>query len=89
MYVGCMVNSNMAVFSSFCCGSLNLFLPRWLNDGSITQIHRGFWTLSIVWNSKQLGNTKFRKLDLILSSGEGKEPLTLLVPLITGPVTAE
>jgi hypothetical protein len=38
----------------------------------------GFWTLSIVWNSKQLENTKFRKLELFPSSGEGRDTPTLL-----------
>jgi hypothetical protein len=40
----------------------------------------GFWTLSIVRNSKQLGNSMYRKLDLFPSSCEGETP-TLLAPL--------
>jgi hypothetical protein len=32
----------------------------------------GFWTLSIVWYSKKLENTTFRKLDLFPSSGQGE-----------------
>jgi hypothetical protein len=31
----------------------------------------GFWTLSIVWYSRKLVNTRFEKLDMLLSSGEG------------------
>jgi hypothetical protein len=36
--------------------------------------------LSIVWNSKQIENTTFWKLDLFLSSGEGRE-----TPILLGP----
>jgi hypothetical protein len=38
----------------------------------------GFWTLSIVWNSKLLENATFWKLNLFLSSGEGRETPILL-----------
>jgi hypothetical protein len=37
-----------------------------------------WWTLSIVRNSEQVEDTKFRKLDLFLSSNEGRETPTLL-----------
>jgi hypothetical protein len=40
-----------------------------------------FWGLSAVRNSKQLENTKFRKLDLFPSSGERKETPALLSSL--------
>jgi hypothetical protein len=33
----------------------------------------GFWTLSVIWYSKKLENTTFRKLDLFLSSGDGAD----------------
>jgi hypothetical protein len=38
----------------------------------------GLWALSIIQNSKYLGNTTFWKLDLFLTSGEGRETPTLL-----------
>jgi hypothetical protein len=41
----------------------------------------GLWTLSIVWNSKQPGNTTFRKMNLFLSSSEWRETHNLLSPL--------
>jgi hypothetical protein len=44
----------------------------------------GVWTLSIVWNFKDLENTKFCKLALFPSSGEGRETPTLLGPLERG-----
>jgi hypothetical protein len=40
-----------------------------------------FWILSTDWNSKWLENTTFQKLDLFLSSGDGRETPTLLGPL--------
>jgi hypothetical protein len=39
------------------------------------------WTLSIVRNSKEPENTTSLKLDLFLSSGEGRESPTLSGPL--------
>jgi hypothetical protein len=33
----------------------------------------GFWTVSIIWDSKKLETTTFRKLDLFPSSGKGGE----------------
>jgi hypothetical protein len=36
----------------------------------------GFWTLFIIWNCKRPENTTFRKLDLLPSSGEGRETPT-------------
>jgi hypothetical protein len=41
----------------------------------------GLWTLSIIRNSKELENTTFRKLDLFLSSGDGRKTPTLFGPL--------
>jgi hypothetical protein len=41
----------------------------------------GFFTLSIVLNSKYIEITMFRKLDLFPSSGKGRNTSTLLGPL--------
>jgi hypothetical protein len=51
------------------------------SDGSVWQLELlGSWTLSIVWYSKKLENTTFRKLYVFCPWVEGGVP-TLLGPL--------
>jgi hypothetical protein len=43
-----------------------------------TQNYWGFWTLTIIQNSKYWKSTTFQKLDPFSFSGEGRETSTLL-----------
>jgi hypothetical protein len=53
--------------------------PTHTNTSLLSEL-LGFWTLSIIQNSKYWKTQPFWKLDLFLSSGEGRETSTLLGP---------